>query len=261
MHLTLFHIFLQLLEDFSALLDAIRVWEAESSEGWSETLQMGMAVILTVMRCPDLKYCSIVIPKLHYILQCRLSCSRREVCYILAALNDTLMMSIDMSNYEHFSFILPVLKLTLEKWAVALSTARYLTNIPPLTASPQTYTTLQKYFRSPEWGMFMGNSVQPLACDYQNSVCKVRKEKMNDFWNEAHDAAMAQLHNRNKAFGESKLRFQQEYLEPARKRIQDENCRFSCVLQDLKSETVKTVRKWEELKRYLFRERGPWQDK
>lgn len=222
---------------------------------------MSIAVILTVMRCPDLKYCSIVVPKLHYILQCRISCSRREVCYILAALNDTLMMSIDMSNFEHFSFILPVLKLTLEKWATALSTARYLTNIPVLNVSPQNYQTLQKYFRSPEWGMFIGNNVQPLATDYQNSVCKVRKEKMSDFWNEAHDSAMVQLHNRNKAHGESKLRFHQEYLEPARKRIQEDNYRYNCMIQDLKSENVKILRKWEELKRYLFRERGPWQDR
>ena len=84
---------------------------------------------------------------------------------------------------------------------------------------------------------------------------------MNEFWNEAHDAAMAQLHNRNKAFGESKLKFQTEYIEPARKRVHEESYRYSCVVQDLKSDSVKTVRKWDEAKRYLFRERGPWQDK
>ncbi|XP_055341493.1 neurobeachin-like protein 1 [Paramacrobiotus metropolitanus] len=252
----------KLLEDFSSLLDSIRVWEGESADGWSETLQMGMAVLLTVVRCPDVKYCSIVIPKLHYAIQCRLNCSRREVCYILAALNETLLMSIDMSNQEHFSFVIPVLRLILEKWAAVLSTARYLTNLPmpAFNASQHNFVVLQKYFRSTEWGGFISNTVQPLANDYQNSVCKVRKEKMGEFWNEAHDAAMAQLHMRNKAYGESKLKFQQEYAEPVRKKVKEENYRFSCVQQDARGETTRICRKWEELKRYLFRERGPWRE-
>ncbi|OQV18153.1 Neurobeachin-like protein 1 [Hypsibius exemplaris] len=251
----------KLLEDFSSLLDAMQVWDSGTPDGWSETLQMGMDVWLTVCRCPDLKYCSIIIPKLHYAIQSRLHCNKREVCYVLSALNDTLMMAIEMSNQEHISFVVPVLRLMLEKWAPTLSSTRYLPNVPALNLTPQTWPTLQKYFRSPEWGNFIGNHVTPLATDYQNLVCKIRKERMNEFWNEAHDAAMAQLHARNKAFGESKLRFTQEYIEPARKRMQEENYRFNCHLQDAKSETAKTLRKWEEMKRYLFRERGPWRDK
>ena len=250
--------FRQLLEDLSTLFDTIKVWESDTSSGWSDTLQMAMDIWLTVTRCPEMHYCSIVIPKLHYVIQHRLNCSRREVCYVLSALNDALFMAIDMSNQEHISFIVPVLRLMLEKWAATLSSARYLPNVPALSVSPQTWPIIQKYFRSPEWGNFIGNHVTPLARDYVHAVCKIRKERMGEFWNEAQDAAMSQLHKRNKTFGESKLRFTQEYIEPGKRKIQDENYRFGCAQQETKAEIARTTRLWEELKRYLFRERGPW---
>lgn len=72
---------------------------------------------------------------------------------------------------------------------------------------------------------------------------------------------MVNMHKREREQGESKLKFQEFFLEPFNRKARQENLRYNSMLKQINSQYTATLRQWKAAQRYLSCERGPWADR
>ncbi|KAG2459437.1 NBEL1 protein, partial [Polypterus senegalus] len=86
-------------------------------------------------------------------------------------------------------------------------------------------------------------------------------EAMAIFWKDCYEAFMVNLHRREREKGESKLKFQEFFVEPFTRRARQENLRYNSMLKQMTLQHSATLRQWKAAYRELVCARGPWADR
>uniref|UniRef100_A0A4W6E3W2 Neurobeachin-like protein 2 n=1 Tax=Lates calcarifer TaxID=8187 RepID=A0A4W6E3W2_LATCA len=106
------------------------------------------------------------------------------------------------------------------------------------------------------------SKVHPVTLvQYEIETFSQGHETMALYWKECYEAFMVNLHKRERERGESKIRFQEQFVEPFSRRGRQENLRYNSMLKQQHSQNSATVRQWKAARRGLVCERGPWADR
>ncbi|MEJ1271947.1 hypothetical protein NN561_002795 [Cricetulus griseus] len=83
-------------------------------------------------------------------------------------------------------------------------------------------------------------------------------EYMALYWKNCYEALMVNMHKRDREGGESKLKFQEYFVEPFNRKARQENLRYNNMIKQLSNQQLATFRRWKAIRLYLTCERGPW---
>uniref|UniRef100_A0A4W6E545 Neurobeachin like 1 n=1 Tax=Lates calcarifer TaxID=8187 RepID=A0A4W6E545_LATCA len=170
--------------------------------------------------------CAMATAKLNGILQTKEVSSQDEACYLLGKVEGILRRSIQEQTEETYSFLVPLLRTLLSK------------------VHPLRVTLIIPYMKQ-----------------YEIETFSQGHETMALYWKECYEAFMVNLHKRERERGESKIRFQEQFVEPFSRRGRQENLRYNSMLKQQHSQNSATVRQWKAARRGLVCERGPWADR
>uniref|UniRef100_A0A4W6E3U6 Neurobeachin-like protein 2 n=1 Tax=Lates calcarifer TaxID=8187 RepID=A0A4W6E3U6_LATCA len=137
----------------------------------------------------------------------------------------------------------------------------HLPQLPDTNGSPSFFEDFQLYCNSPEWRVYLDKYIIPYMKQYEIETFSQGHETMALYWKECYEAFMVNLHKRERERGESKIRFQEQFVEPFSRRGRQENLRYNSMLKQQHSQNSATVRQWKAARRGLVCERGPWADR
>uniref|UniRef100_A0A4W6E515 Neurobeachin-like protein 2 n=1 Tax=Lates calcarifer TaxID=8187 RepID=A0A4W6E515_LATCA len=216
----------KVLEETVTLMDSLMVWYSSGTQ-WFQLSQVGLRLLLGFMAQEDPEVCAMATAKLNGILQTKEVSSQDEACYLLGKVEGILRRSIQEQTEETYSFLVPLLRTLLSK-------------VHPLRV------TLV---------------IIPYMKQYEIETFSQGHETMALYWKECYEAFMVNLHKRERERGESKIRFQEQFVEPFSRRGRQENLRYNSMLKQQHSQNSATVRQWKAARRGLVCERGPWADR
>uniref|UniRef100_A0A674AT04 Neurobeachin-like protein 2 n=1 Tax=Salmo trutta TaxID=8032 RepID=A0A674AT04_SALTR len=137
----------------------------------------------------------------------------------------------------------------------------HLPQMPDTNGSPSFFEDFQLYCNSPEWRVYLDKYIIPYMKQYEIETFSQGHETMALFWKECYESFMVNLHKRERERGESKMRFQEQFVEPFSRRGRQENLRYNSMLKQLHSQHSAVLRQWRGARRSLVCERGPWADR
>ncbi|XP_076158955.1 neurobeachin-like protein 1 [Alosa pseudoharengus] len=267
-----------LLEHTVALMDGLMVWYAAGAQ-WHQLAQLGLRLLLGFMAQEDPQVCAMATAKLNGILQTKTIESQDEACYLLGRVEGILRRATDspaaaegtegtepdgqtqtQAVTETYSFLVPLLRTLLAKVYRLLYMELHLPGLPDTNGSPSFFEDFQQYCRGPEWRVYLDKYIIPYMKQYEIETFSLGHENMALFWKECHEAFMVNLHRRERQRGESKIRFQEQFVEPFSRRGRQENLRYNSMLKQLHTHNSALLRQWKAARRGLFSERGPWAD-
>uniref|UniRef100_A0A674HGY2 Neurobeachin-like protein 2 n=1 Tax=Taeniopygia guttata TaxID=59729 RepID=A0A674HGY2_TAEGU len=192
------------------------------------------------------KVCAMAAAKLNTLLQTKVIESQPEACYLLGKLEGILSRSIEEKT-ETYSFLIPLVRTLVSKIYELLFMNLHLPSLPPTNGSPSFFEDFQEYCRSEEWQVYIDKYVSSKFFFYH----------FLPLFN-CYEAFMVNMHKRDRERGESKLKFQEHFVEPFSRKARQENLRYNSMLKQLSSQHTATLRQWRAAQLYLFSERGPW---
>nr|XP_032813242.1 neurobeachin-like protein 1 isoform X1 [Petromyzon marinus] len=158
------------------------------------------------------------------------------------------------------SFVVPMLHALLERCHKLLALAQHLPGLPVPNGSPTCLDDFQVYCRSTEWRLFVDIVVLPLMNQFEMERFAKGHDRMSCFWNSCFDALMGSSCRRDHLRNESQRKFQDQVVEPFRRRTRGESARFNNSLKAQAAHLTASLRQWRLTRRYLSSERGPWAD-
>uniref|UniRef100_A0A8C5NPI7 Neurobeachin-like protein 2 n=1 Tax=Junco hyemalis TaxID=40217 RepID=A0A8C5NPI7_JUNHY len=215
--------------------------------------------ITLIFCCLFLQVCAMAAAKLNTLLQTKVIESQPEACYLLGKLEGILSRSIEEKT-ETYSFLIPLVRTLVSKVYELLFMNLHLPSLPPTNGSPSFFEDFQEYCRSDEWQVYIDKYVSSKFFLYQNSF-RHDNEQMALYWKDCYEAFMVNMHKRDRERGESKLKFQEHFVEPFSRKARQENLRYNSMLKQLSSQHTATLRQWRAAQLYLFSERGPWAER
>nr|XP_054599164.1 neurobeachin-like protein 1 isoform X1 [Nothobranchius furzeri] len=247
----------KVLEETVTLMDCLMVWYSAGSQ-WLQLSQVGLRLLLGFMSQEDPEVCAMATAKLNGILQTKEVSSQDEACYLLGKLEGILRRSIQERTDEIYSFLVPVLRTLLSKVSRLLYMELHLPQLPDTSGSPSFFEDFKLYCNTPEWRVYLDKYIIPYMKQYEIEMFSQGHETMALYWKECYEAFMLSLHKRERERGESKLRFQEQFVEPFSRRSRQENLRYNNMLKQQHSQNSATLRQWKAARRGLVCERGPW---
>ncbi|KAM4698293.1 neurobeachin-like protein 1 [Rhinophrynus dorsalis] len=249
----------KLLEEIVTLMDSLSVWYSSSPE--SETLsQVEFRLLLGYIGQDNLQVCAMAAAKLNTLLQTKVIGNQEEACYLLGKLEGILSKSI-REKTETYSFLIPIVRTLVSKIYELLYMNLHLPSLPITNGSPSLFEDFQEYCNSDEWRLFIDKYIIPYMKQYEVDTFSRSHEQMALYWKDCHEAQMVNMHKRERERGESKLKFQEFFLEPFNRKARQENSRYNSMLKQINSQYTATLRQWKAAQRYLSCERGPWADR
>ncbi|KAJ4920566.1 hypothetical protein JOQ06_022127 [Pogonophryne albipinna] len=232
---------------------------------WTEKVleeTVGLRLLLGFMAQEDPEVCAMATAKLNGILQTKEVSSQDEACYLLGKVEGILRRSIQEEKQaeETYSFLVPLLRTLLSKVHRLLYMELHLPKLPDTNGSPSFFEDFQLYCKSPEWRVYLDKYIIPYMKQYEIETFSQGHETMALYWKECYEAFMVSLHKRERDRGESKIRFQEQFVEPFSRRGRQENLRYNSMLKQQHSQNSATLRQWKASRRGLVCERGPQQD-
>ncbi|KAA8579540.1 hypothetical protein FQN60_006633 [Etheostoma spectabile] len=264
----------KVLEETVTLMDSLMVWYSAGTQ-WFQLSQVGLRLLLGFMaqeepkkaspymsnnKLPLSQVCAMATAKLNGILQTKEVSSQDEACYLLGKVEGILRRSIQEQT-ETYSFLVPLLRTLLTKVHRLLYMELHLPQLPDNNGSPSFFEDFQLYCNSPEWRVYLDKYIIPYMKQYEIETFSQGHETMALYWKECYEAFMVSLHKRERERGESKIRFQEQFLEPFSRRGRQENLRYNSMLKQQHSQNSATLRQWKAARRGLVCERGPWADR
>ncbi|KAL4635789.1 neurobeachin-like protein 1 [Arapaima gigas] len=246
----------KVLEEAVTLMDSLMVWYTSGSQ-WLQLSQVGIRLLLGFMAQEDMQVCAMATAKLNAILQTKTVETQDEACYLLGRLEGILSRSV-REQTETYSFLVPLLRTLLSKIHKLLYMELHLPSLPDTNGSPSFFEDFQLYCSSPEWRVYLDKYIIPYMKQYEIEMFSQGHESMAIFWKECYEAFMVNLHRRERERGESKIRFQDQFVEPFTRRSRQENLRYNSMLKQLHSMNGAIMRQWKAARRNLVSERGPW---
>uniref|UniRef100_A0A3P8TJP3 Neurobeachin-like protein 2 n=1 Tax=Amphiprion percula TaxID=161767 RepID=A0A3P8TJP3_AMPPE len=244
----------KVLEETVTLMDSLMVWYSAGTQ-WFQLSQVGLRLLLGFM------VCAMATAKLNGILQTKEVSSQDEACYLLGKVEGILRRSIQEQTEETYSFLVPLLRTLLSKVHRLLYMELHLPQLPDTNGSPSFFEDFQLYCNSPEWRVYLDKYIIPYMKQYEIEMFSQGHETMALYWKECYEAFMVSLHKRERERGESKIRFQEQFVEPFSRRGRQENLRYNSMLKQQHSLNSATLRQWKAARRGLVCERGPWADR
>ncbi|XP_043931342.1 neurobeachin-like protein 1 [Protopterus annectens] len=249
----------KLLEELVTLMDCLMVWYSSSADG-KRLSQIGVRLLLGFIAQDNLQVCAMAAAKLNTILQTKVIDRQEEACYLLGNLERILSKSIQEQT-ETFSFLIPIIRTLVSKVYNLLYMNLHLPSLPQSNGSPSFFEDFQEYCNSEEWRIYIDKYIIPSMKQYEIETFGKDHERMAVFWKDSYEAFMMNLHKREREKGESKLKFQDYFVEPFSRKARQENLRYNSMLKQLNTQHTATLRQWKAAKRYLNCERGPWADR
>nr|XP_046237948.1 neurobeachin-like protein 1 isoform X2 [Scatophagus argus] len=250
----------KVLEETVTLMDSLMVWYSAGTQ-WFQLSQVGLRLLLGFMAQEDPEVCAMATAKLNGILQTKEVTSQDEACYLLGKVEGILRRSIQEQTEETYSFLVPLLRTLLSKVHRLLYMELHLPQLPDTNGSPSFFEDFQMYCNSPEWRVYLDKYIIPYMKQYEIEIFSQGHETMALYWKECYEAFMVSLHKRERERGESKIRFQEQFVEPFSRRGRQENLRYNSMLKQQHSQNSATLRQWKAARRGLVCERGPWADR
>ncbi|XP_044160987.1 neurobeachin-like protein 1 isoform X2 [Bufo gargarizans] len=249
----------KLLEEIVTLMDSLSVWYPAGLE--SETLsQVEFRLLLGFIGQDNLQVCAMATAKLNTLLQTKVIEKQEEACFLLGKLEGILSKSIREKS-ETYSFLVPIVRTLVSKIYELLFMNLHLPSLPITNGSPSLFEDFQEYCKSEEWRIFIDKFIISYMKQYEAVTFSKSHEQMALYWKECHEAHMMSMHKRERERGESKLKFQEFFLEPFNRKARQENLRYNSMLKQINSQHTATLRQWKAAQRYLTCERGPWADR
>ncbi|KAJ8252990.1 hypothetical protein GJAV_G00207940 [Gymnothorax javanicus] len=249
----------KVLEEAMTLMDSLMVWYSSGVQ-WLLLSQVGTRLLLGFMAQDDMQVCAMATAKLNTILQTKHVETQDEACYLLGSLEGILSRSV-REQTETYAFLIPLLRTLLSKIHKLLYMELHLPGLPDTNGSPSFFEDFQQYCSSPEWRLYLDKYIIPYMKQYEIEMFSQGHESMALFWKDCFEAFMVNLHRRERERGESKIRFQEHFLEPCSRRGRQENMRYNSMLKQLHSQHSAILRQWKAARRGLVSERGPWADR
>ncbi|XP_051986217.1 neurobeachin-like protein 1 isoform X2 [Xyrauchen texanus] len=251
----------KVLEDTVSLMDGLMVWYASGTQ-WLQLSQVGLRLLLGFMAQEDPQVCALATAKLNGILQMKTVDSQDEACYLLGRVEGILRRSVSEERMEEtYSFLVPLLRTLLSKVNKLLYMELHLPSLPDTNGSPSFFEDFQLYCSSPEWRVYLDKYIIPYMKQYEIETFSQGHENMALYWKDCYEAFMLNLKRRDRERGESKIRFQEQFVEPFSRRGRQENLRYNSMLKQIHTQNSAFLRQWRAARRGLFCERGPWVDK
>ncbi|XP_068101120.1 neurobeachin-like protein 1 isoform X2 [Hyperolius riggenbachi] len=249
----------KLLEEIVTLMDSLSVWYPAGLE--SETLsQVELRLLLGFIGQDNLQACAMATAKLNTLLQTKVIDNQEEACFLLGKLEGILSKSIREKS-ETYSFLVPILRTLVSKISKLLFMNLHLPSLPITNGGPSLFEDFQEYCNSEEWRIFIDKYIILYMKQYEANTFSKSHEQMALYWKECHEAHMVNMHKRDRERGESKLKFQEFFLEPFNRKARQENLRYNSMLKQINSQYTATLRQWKAAQRYLTCERGPWAER
>uniref|UniRef100_A0AAR2JTD0 Neurobeachin-like protein 2 n=1 Tax=Pygocentrus nattereri TaxID=42514 RepID=A0AAR2JTD0_PYGNA len=248
----------KVLEETVTLMDGLMVWYTSGSQ-WLQLSQVGLRLLLGFMAQPDPQVCAMATAKLNGILQTKSIDSQDEACFLLGRVEGILRRSVSEQKEETYSFLVPLLRTLLSKVHKLLYMELHLPSLPDTNGSPSFFEDFQLYCNSPEWRVYLDKYIIPYMKQYEIETFSQGHETMALFWKDCYEAFMINLHRRERERGESKIRFQEQFVEPFSRRGRQENLRYNSMLKQMHTQNSAILRQWKAARRGLMCERGPWQ--
>uniref|UniRef100_A0A8B9RHI3 Neurobeachin-like protein 2 n=1 Tax=Astyanax mexicanus TaxID=7994 RepID=A0A8B9RHI3_ASTMX len=249
----------KVLEETVTLMDGLMVWYTAGSQ-WLQLSQVGLRLLLGFMAQPDPQVCAMATAKLNGILQTKSIESQDEACFLLGRVEGILRRSISEQKEETYSFLVPLLRTLLSKVHKLLYMELHLPSLPDTNGSPSFFEDFQLYCNSPEWRVYLDKyvSIIPYMKQYEIETFSQGHETMALYWKDCYEAFMVNLHRREREKGESKIRFQELFVEAFSRRSRQENLRYNSMLKQIHTQNSAILRQWKAARRELMSERGPW---
>ncbi|CAL8289347.1 unnamed protein product [Lota lota] len=257
----------KVLEETLTLMDCLMVWYA-SGDQWLRLSQVGLRLLLGFMAQEEPQVCAMATAKLNGILQTKAVESQDEACYLLGKVEGILRRALYSQGdgagaiaTDTYSFLVPLMRTLLSKVHRLLYMELHLPRLPDTDGGPTFFEDFQAYCRSPEWRVYLDKYIIPYMKQYEIETFSQGHETMALYWKECYEAYMVSLHKRERERGESKIRFQEQFVEPFSRRSRQENLRYNSMLKQQHSQTAAALRQWKAARRGLVCERGPWADR
>uniref|UniRef100_A0A663LW83 Neurobeachin like 1 n=1 Tax=Athene cunicularia TaxID=194338 RepID=A0A663LW83_ATHCN len=246
----------KLLEELVTLMDSLSVWYSAGLEA-TRLSQVQVQLLLGFIAQDNLQVCAMAAAKLNTLLQTKVIESQPEACYLLGKLEGILSRSIEEKT-ETYSFLIPLVRTLVSKIYELLFMNLHLPSLPPTNGSPSFFEDFQEYCSSDEWQVYIDKYIIPNMKQYEENSFRHDHEQMAVYWKDCYEAFMVNMHKRDRERGESKLKFQEHFVEPFRRKARQENLRYNSMLKQLNSQHTATLRQWRAAQLYLLSERGPW---
>uniref|UniRef100_A0A8C2TX36 Neurobeachin-like protein 2 n=1 Tax=Coturnix japonica TaxID=93934 RepID=A0A8C2TX36_COTJA len=246
----------KLLEELVTLMDSLSVWYSAGPEAtWFSQVQVQL--LLGFIAQDNLQVCAMAAAKLNTLLQTKVIESQPEACYLLGKLEGILSRSVEEKT-ETYSFLIPLVRTLVSKIYELLFMNLHLPSLPSTNGSPSFFEDFQEYCRSDEWKVYIDKYILPNMKQYEENSFRHSHEQMALYWKDCYEAFMVNMHKRDRERGESKLKFQEQFVEPFSRKARQENLRYNSMLKQLNSQHTATLRQWRAAQLYLLSERGPW---
>ncbi|XP_028661999.2 neurobeachin-like protein 1 isoform X1 [Erpetoichthys calabaricus] len=249
----------KVLEEAVTLMDGLMVWYTSGTQ-WMQLSQIGVRLLLGFMAQDNIQLCAMATAKLNTILQTKSIESQEEACYLLGKLEAILIKSI-RDRTETYSFLIPLIRTLLSKIYELLYMQLHLPALPNTNGSPSFFEDFREYCGSEEWRIYLDKYIIPYMKQYEIEMFSRSHEAMAIFWKDSYEAFMVNLHRREREKGESKLKFQEFFVEPFTRRARQENLRYNSMLKQMTLQHSATLRQWKAAYRELVCARGPWADR
>uniref|UniRef100_A0A8C2TXG9 Neurobeachin-like protein 2 n=1 Tax=Coturnix japonica TaxID=93934 RepID=A0A8C2TXG9_COTJA len=248
----------KLLEELVTLMDSLSVWYSAGPEAtWFSQVQVQL--LLGFIAQDNLQVCAMAAAKLNTLLQTKVIESQPEACYLLGKLEGILSRSVEEKT-ETYSFLIPLVRTLVSKIYELLFMNLHLPSLPSTNGSPSFFEDFQEYCRSDEWKVYIDKYILPNMKQYEENSFRHSHEQMALYWKDCYEAFMVNMHKRDRERGESKLKFQEQFVEPFSRKARQENLRYNSMLKQLNSQHTATLRQWRAAQLYLLSERGPWSE-
>uniref|UniRef100_A0A672TUH3 Neurobeachin-like protein 2 n=1 Tax=Strigops habroptila TaxID=2489341 RepID=A0A672TUH3_STRHB len=248
----------KLLEELVTLMDSLSVWYSDGLEA-IRLSQVQVQLLLGFIAQDNLQVCAMAAAKLNTLLQTKVIESQPEACYLLGKLEGILSRSIEEKT-ETYSFLIPLVRTLVSKIYELLFMNLHLPSLPPTNGSPSFFEDFQEYCSSDEWQVYIDKYIIPNMKQYEENSFRHDHEQMALYWKDCYEAFMVNMHKRDRERGESKLKFQEHFVEPFSRKARQENLRYNSMLKQLNSQHTATLRQWRAAQLYLLSERGPWSE-
>ncbi|KAM5229140.1 neurobeachin-like protein 1 isoform 2-T2 [Ctenodactylus gundi] len=249
----------KLLEDIMLLFDCLSVWYSGSLVG-VKLSQIQIQLLLGFIEMGNLQVCAVASAKLNTLLQTKVIENQEEACYILGKLERVLSQSIKEQT-EIYSFLIPLLRTLVSKIYELLFMNLHLPSLPFTNGSSSFFEDFQEYCSSNEWQVYIEKYIVPYMKQYEIHTFCDDQENMALYWKNCYEALMVNMHKRDREGGESKLKFQEFFVEPFNRKARQENLRYNNMLKQLSSQRLAMLRLWKAVRLYLTCERGPWAER
>ncbi|XP_066200989.1 neurobeachin-like protein 1 isoform X3 [Saccopteryx leptura] len=246
----------KLLEDMMLLFDCLSVCYSENPL-WLKLSQIQIQLLLGFIGSGNLQVCAMASAKLNTLLQTKVIEYQDEACYILGKLQHVLSQSIK-NQTEIYSFLIPLFRTLVSKIYELLFMSLHLPSLPFTNGSSSFFEDFQEYCSSNEWQVYIEKYIVPAMKQYETHTFYDSHENMALYWKDCYEALMVNMHKRDREGGESKLKFQEFFVEPFNRKARQENLRYNNMLKQLSSQQLATLRRWKAIQVYLTCERGPW---